>query len=73
LGWFVRGVIIDHDGNAACAVQEWLQSTQFDPYKAFKQFKPFKAFKQFAPFQPALSGSFGNTPCAIVLAAGANG
>jgi hypothetical protein len=73
LGWFVQGVIMDHEGNVACAVKERLQNTQYEPYKAFKQFKPFKAFKEFAPFRPMLSGSIGNTQCAFVLAAGASG
>jgi hypothetical protein len=70
LGWFVRGVIWDHGGKASCATKETLQSTEFEPFKAFKQFKPFKAFTQFAPFRPALSSSFGDTPCRFLLVEG---
>lgn len=69
LGWFVKGVIWDHDGDAACAPKERIGSTQFEPFKAFKEFKPFKSFKEFAPFRPTLSKSFG-TPCGLLLASG---
>lgn len=70
LGWFVRGVIWDHEGNASCAVREVLQSTQNEPFKAFKQFKPFKSFTQFAPFRPSFSNKFGDVPCRFLLAEG---
>jgi hypothetical protein len=70
LGWFVRGVIWDHEGNGSCAVREVLQSTQAEPFKAFKQFKPFKSFTQFAPFRPAFTNKFGDNPCRFLLAEG---
>lgn len=70
LGWFVKGVIWDHEGNGACAVKEVLQSTQGEPFKSFKQFKPFKSFTQFAPFRPYFSNKFGDTPCRFLLAEG---
>lgn len=70
LGWFVKGVIWDHEGNGACAVKEVLQSTQSEPFKAFKQFKPFKSFTQFAPFRPTFSNKFGDVPCRFLLAEG---
>jgi 4-fold beta flower protein len=72
LGWFLRGVIWDHQGNASCALKERLRATEFEPFKAFKQFKPFKAFREFAPFRPFLSNSFGDTPCRFFLGAGAS-
>ena len=70
LGWFVRGVVWDHDGKASCATKEVLRSTEFEPFKTFKQFKPFKSFTQFAPFRPAFSSSFGDTPCRFLLGEG---
>ena len=70
LGWFVQGVIRDHDGDAACAVKERMRSTEFEPFKSFKEFKPFKAFKEFAPFRPMFSDSFGEVTCALFLAEG---
>ena len=71
LGWFVAGVVRDHDGDAACAVKERLRSTEFEPFKAFKQFKPFKSFKEFAPFRPSFTTSWGDVPCRFLLAEGA--
>jgi len=70
LGWFVRGVIWDHSGNAACALKEAIQTTQYESYKGFKQYKPYKGYKQFAPFRPAFSNSFGEIPCEFLLGAG---
>lgn len=70
LGWFVRGVIWDHEGNGSCAVKEVLQATQAEPFKAFKQFKPFKSFTQFAPFRPTFSNKFGATQCGFLLMEG---
>ena len=72
LGWFVNGVVRDHDGNAACAIKEVMRSTEFEPFKAFKQFKPFKSFKEFAPFRPFLSTIWGDIPCRFLLADGAS-
>jgi hypothetical protein len=70
LGWFVRGIIWDHDGNGACAAKEAMRSTASEPFKSFKQFKPFKSFTKFAPFQPTLSNQFGDVPCRFLLAEG---
>lgn len=70
LGWFVKGVIWNRDGNASCATKGVLRTTEFEPFKAFKHFKPFKSFTQFAPFRPALSNSFGDTPCRFLLGEG---
>jgi hypothetical protein len=46
IGWFVDGIVRDHDGNGACAVKERMSSTEFEPFKGFKEFKPFKSFKR---------------------------
>lgn len=70
LGWFVKGVIRDHDGNASCAVKELLKSTQYEPYKAYKQYKPYKSYTQYAPYRPTFSSSFGDTPCRFLLGEG---
>lgn len=70
LGWFVDGVIRDHEGNASCVLKQLLSSPQFEPFKAFKQFKPFKGFKEFAPFRPFLSTSWSTMPCTLLLASG---
>jgi hypothetical protein len=70
LGWFVKGVLRDHEGNASCAVKEVLKSTQYEPYKAYKQYKPYKSYTQYAPYRPTFSSSFGDTPCRFLLGEG---
>jgi hypothetical protein len=70
LGWFVGGVIWDHQGDVSCAVADILQSTQFEPFKSFKQLKPFKSFKEVAPSRPPFSRSFGDTTCGFLLGEG---
>ena len=71
LGWFVNGIVWDHDGKATCATEERLQTTKFEPFKSFKQFKPFKSFKEYAPFRPTLVQSWSRVPCRFWLEQGA--
>jgi len=71
LGWFVSGIVRDHKSDAACAVKETMNSTNFEPFKSFKEFKPFKAFQEFAPSRSNFSDSFGQIPCQFLLASGA--
>ena len=71
LGWFVRGVIRDHDGEAVGAVAEAFSSPpRLDPYKAFKRFTPFKGFKEFAPFRPFFSNTWSDWPLEAFLLQG---
>lgn len=70
LGWFVDGVVRDHDGNAACATKDRMRSTEFEPFKAFRQFKPFKSFKEFAPFRPVFTNTWSATACTFLFAGG---
>jgi hypothetical protein len=70
LGWFVKGIIRDHKGDATCAIQEVLKSTEYEPYKSYKQYKPYKAYTQYAPYRPYFSTSFGDTPCRFLLGEG---
>lgn len=70
LGWFVKGIIRNHDGDAECGVRSVVVSPKFEPFKSFKEFKPFKSFREFEPVQPIFSRSWANTPCRIFLAEG---
>ena len=72
LGWFVKGVMRDHDGDAACGVRSSVNSPKVEPFKAFKQFKPFKAFKQFEPARPSFSQKWSPTTCSVFLFEGAS-
>ena len=71
LGWFIEGIIRDHEGNAVGVTKKaTTMFTNFEPFKSFKSFKPFKSFKEFAPFQPFLSSSFGATNFKLFLLKG---
>lgn len=70
LGWFVKGIVRDHQGNPSCAVKEVLPSTEYEPYKAYKQYKPYKSYTQYSPSRPYFSSSFGDTCCQFLLADG---
>ena len=71
LGWFVGGVLRDHEGDAACATKESVRYTEYEPYKAYKQYKPYKSYTEYAPYRPYFSNSFSQTPCRFLLAEGA--
>jgi hypothetical protein len=66
LGWFVDGIVRDHDGNAACAVKERLQYTEYEPYKGYKAYKPYKGYKAYAPYRPIFSFNWGLS-CGLLL------
>jgi hypothetical protein len=74
LGWFVGGVVRDHQGHAVGAIKErFSTATRFEPVKGFKQFKPFKYFKAFAPFRPFFVNVWSDTPLKLFLLQGVTG
>ena len=46
LGWFVNGIIRDHDGDAACGLKNVVPSPHYEPYKAYKQYQPYKSLQR---------------------------
>jgi hypothetical protein len=70
LGWFVGGIVRDHEGNAACAVKELLQQPELEPLKSLKQLKPLKSLTQLAPLRPLFTTSWGYVPCRFFLTEG---
>ena len=74
LGWFVRGIVRDHDGNAVGAVKEVFRSpVEYEPYKSYKQYKPYKSYREYAPYQPYLSRDWSQMPLLLFLMQGAGG
>jgi len=72
LGWFVKGIIRDHNGDRVGGVKEvFVSRTQFEPFKSFKQFQPFKSFKEFAPFRPFFKNTWSDTSLTLFLLQGA--
>lgn len=73
LGWYVKGLIYDHDGNAVGGVREAFSSyLAYEPYKAHKQYKPYKAYREYAPYQPYLSNNWSDMPLKIFLLQGSS-
>jgi len=71
LGWFVSGIIRDHEGDAVGFKEGAVNVyTEYEPYKAYKQYKPYKSYKEYAPYMPYLSTSWSNTPLSLFLAQG---
>ena len=71
LGWFEKGYIRDHDGDAACGVKGVIRSPQLEPLKSLKELKPLKSLKELAPLKPLISMNWSDVPCRIVLGLGA--
>jgi hypothetical protein len=56
LGWFVNGLVRDHQGDVVGGVKEaFSTATQYEPYKSYKQYKPYKSYKEYAPYRPYFS------------------
>lgn len=72
LGWFLKGAIWDHDGDASCGTKNVLRSTQYEGYKGYKEYKPYRSYAEYPPYRPYLSSSFGRRSCVRLLASGAD-
>lgn len=70
LGWFVRGIIRDHEGEAACALKEVVSNPQLEPLKSLKSLKFLKSLKELAPLRPLFSSQWGELPCRFFLSQG---
>lgn len=70
LGWFVDGVVRDHEGAAACALKNVISNTQLEPFKALKSLKSLKSLKELAPLRPLFSMQWGELPCRFFMKQG---
>ena len=70
LGWFVRGIVRDHDGAAACALKDVISSPQLEPLKSLKSLMPLKSLKELVPLRPLFSNDWGELPCRFFLSQG---
>lgn len=72
LGWLVKGVVFDHDGNAVGALKEAFSTElEYEPYKSYKKYKPYKSYREYAPYLPYLSKSWSDLPLKLFLLQGA--
>lgn len=70
LGWFMSGVIYDHQGLVACATNEVLETTKIENIKPLRDLKPLKSIEDIPPLRPIFSRSFGKKPCQFLIAEG---
>src|SRR2546426_2666796 len=67
LGWFVAGIVRDHDGDAACALKGAISNPQLEPLKSLKSLKPLKSLKELAPLRALFSQQWGELPCRFFM------
>ena len=71
LGWYIDGIIYDHNGNAVGAQKDAVNMmTSMEGMKGMKSMKSMKSMKEMAPMKPMLSTSWSRTPLTIFLRAG---
>jgi hypothetical protein len=68
LGWFVNGIIYDHDGSiVGCGKDICAIMYQFEPQKEFKKMKPVKRMKNGEPYTPMINGLWSDITLAVFL------
>lgn len=68
LGWFIDGIIRDHDGDVVGATKDATSMfTKYEPYKGYKAYKPYKSYKEYAPYKPYLSSSWSSMNFKLLL------
>ena len=71
LGWWVKGIIRDHDGDAVGATKDATNIyTEYEPYKGYKEYKPYKSYKEYAPYKPYWSTSWSSGSLKMFLLQG---
>jgi hypothetical protein len=71
LGWFVKGIARDHDGDAACGIRQVVNNPKPEPIKSLKELLPLKSLKELEPLRPLFTLEWSGTPCAAFLYEGA--
>jgi hypothetical protein len=68
LGWFAKGVVHDHDGDAVGATRAALRTQpELEPLKGVKSLKPLKGLRELAPLRPLFSLQWSETPLKTFL------
>ena len=72
LGWYVDGIIRDHNGDAVGFKKGAVSGvyTNYESYKSYKKYKPYKSYKSYAPYKPYFSSSFSNESVILFLKRG---
>jgi hypothetical protein len=71
LGWFVDGIVRDHEGNAVGVTEKATNMyTGYEPYKGYKEPKPYKDYREYAPYKPYFSNSWSSINFSLFLIQG---
>lgn len=70
LGWFTKGMLVDHDGYAACAVKDIIANPNQSSLKSLKNLKPLKSLTELPPLFPLITNAFGHTNCSLLVSSG---
>ncbi|HRN48708.1 MAG TPA: hypothetical protein PKW69_11800 [Niabella sp.] len=71
LGWWVKGIIRDHEGDAVGATKSAYGGyTEYEPYKGYKEYKPYKSYKEYAPYKPYWSNYWSSSSFKMFLLQG---
>ena len=71
LGWFIDGIIRDHEGDVVGATKDATSMyKKYEPYKGYKAYKPYKSYKEYAPYKPYLSSSWSSMNFKLFLLQG---
>ena len=71
LGWWVKGIIRDQDGDAVgCTKEATNMYTEYEPYKGYKEYKPYKSYKEYAPHKPYWTTSWSSSSFKMFLLQG---
>jgi hypothetical protein len=71
LGWYVGGVIRDHDGNVIGARKDAFSGlTRFEPLKSLKKLKPLQQLRQLSPLRPLMTIYWSNENFRMFLLGG---
>jgi hypothetical protein len=70
LGWFVNGIIIDHEGSMVGSSKNIFPTViyQLEPNKEFKKMKPIKKMKSSEPYTPLITSFWSDISLGIFLA-----
>ena len=60
LGWYLDGILIDHDGNAVGFRKGAISNVyeQYENYKGNKEYRPFRSYQEYAPSRPYYTAYF---------------
>lgn len=71
LGWFVKGIVRDHRGNAVGGIEDVFSSpTKLEPLKGLKELMPLKSLSELAPLRPLFAREWSDIPLKLFLLAG---